>query len=336
MTVQTIEIGYKHGGPRDEYCCICCPNNNEFNDNCYCNCCPCPPTGDLCFDMIACRVLAQTNVENQPCMCDDWSFILAQSSGVDMCYYHAASGKGAEGEPCMACPDTEYILPQFKNTGSYPEAWGFSGRVCKDPDEGCYTSDPMVQTGCEGMWFTSSLCCCRTGIRAYEPEGEFPTDHPCPIVSTGLHCEGPTSGGTGTCMIDCFGFEILPIIKNAVDTTEGLVGTPCSPCAYADMPGAAGPQPNVGEFDGGCGTIFSGQCACPSCDPVKKFMLLVSGEFLINCDCQTGVFTAGVINPPFPPTTPSIAPVTIVWSGCITEYDDCDASCPTGDPFGKD
>ena len=298
-----IGIGPRHGND----CCICCPKNRR-GDSCYCNCCACPHEGDLCFEMVACQI---TYPVVQDCSCDDFKFTFKQRT--DECYEHTAGGGS-----CTQC-ESEYMGSPQKGTGlnGYPEAWGFSGKVCT----GCVTT--ATESNCSGMCITASLCCCRTGIEVTD-SGEVipPSDHPCPIAGRTRCLQGESNPPDGpyTCHMKCFWFEMEPY--NCYDSNDdGIADTPCSPCSWRDRPPWLPPGTDAG-FVGSpnCATIISGQCPCPPCkddegNPApKKFLMLVEGEMQINCDCQTGWM---------PPSGPGgIVPVTMKYTGCISSCED--------------
>ena len=298
MSVTHIGIGPRYGNT----CCSCCtappagtpgvPIGANI-DSCYCNCCACVPTEPLCFEMINCRIQGGGGGGGgSPCMCDDFSFTMDKSPA--MCYYHTDGELNPGGALCTVCL-AEY---QDQPTGAYIEAWGFSGTVCGD----CTTSSPpMSGSDCDGMCITASLCCCKTGIQVTGLPLGF--DHPCPQ----LHPNGPcategdgivTGAGPLPCSSHCFWFEIEPC------------SVPCSPCAYYTGT-EEWPQLTEGSLsNNNCANLVSGQCKGTD---GQKFMLLVEGEFLINCDCQTGWLD------PDPSMTPPIQPVVMQWSGLITE-----------------
>ena len=261
-------------GEDAEPCCVCC-------EDCYCKCCSCPVEGSLDFDMVECFYTKVGVPSTQyDCDCDDWSFTMTQAP--DMCYVHTSGGG------CSPC-DGEYQGSAFGPGGTLPydpnytEAWGWSGVICDDCTN---ESPPADQSSCGGMTIKASLCCCKTGIYSSAP------GHPCPL-DTPPSCQAtpPTVYPGGTlCALDCFWFEITPWWTYYING-GAVPDSPCSRCAAFPAGGGGGGGLIPGSLqDRICMVPISGQCGCNTCSPTKKFMLLVSGTFTINCDCQTGVY----------------------------------------------
>ena len=303
MGTTFIGIGPNHGNT----CCSCChppaQGDQPVSDNidsCYCNCCACVPTGPLCFEMVACSIAGGGLDTSTPCMCSGFSFTM--DKGTEMCYYHSSGSANPGGGQCTVCP-AEYTT---QPTGGYIEAWGFSGTVCSD----CTTSQPpMSGTDCGGMCITASLCCCKTGIQV---TGALDYEHPCPVQAP-AQCASvghgmATGAGDFPCYSHCFWFEIEPYNCYTIGTASEP-NSPCSICSTYTGEGEL-PQETVGTLStNNCAELVSGQCMGST---GEKFMLLVEGEFLINCDCQTGVVVDPMLTPP-------IQPVAMKWSGLITE-----------------
>ena len=67
---------------------------------------------------------------------------------------------------------------------------------------------------------------------------------------------------------------------------------------------------HYGSFDGGCAQPTSGQCKSAGSSPPKLFILMVEGEYTLDCDCQTGLYNASDGN---------TDPVRVHFTGMITE-----------------
>ena len=284
-------------GEDAEPCCVCC-------GDCYCKCCSCPVEGSLDFDMVECFYTKVGVPSTQyDCDCDDWSFTMTQAP--DMCYVHTSGGG------CSPC-DGEYQGSAFGPGGTLPydpnytEAWGWSGVICDDCTN---ESPPADQSSCGGMTIKASLCCCKTGIQS-SADG-----HPCPL-DTPPSCQAtpPTVYPGGTlCSLDCFWFEITPWWTYYING-GAVPDSPCSRCAAFPAGGGGGGGLIPGSLQDRISMIpISGQCGCNTCSPTKKFMLLVSGTFTINCDCQTGVYQS------FGGGGGSVTPVMMTLVGLISE-----------------
>ena len=321
MGVQSIGIGPVYGND----CCICCPTGGAYGDRCHCNCCPCPATGNLEFTMTACYL----NEVNLSCMCDGWTFIMEPRT--EECHHHDHE----IDSPCTHC-GTAYTGISSTTT-QFPESWGFSGKICDDcEDSGVFPeSPPMSGLDCLGMAITASLCCCKTGIKIVENGANLntaPANHPCPQEdSSTFDCFSHQVNQTDVeCSIDCMWFEIQgDDTAYSVPTDIGDMPSPCSPCAtYTGTWDGEYASPEInqpGSVTGLCTTIISGQCGSPNNVPEKKFMLLVTGDFLINCDCQTGVddyFPEEFFPFPAAPGPARISQVKLSYSGLITQTDD--------------
>ena len=273
-TTTTIENGQGD-------CCICCKAGTK---TCYCGCCPCVPTSDLTFSVLDCYVTV--GGVSQPCgaCADSWTFTLTKQD--TECIVHTVGDIDGQGTiSCTPCAN-EY---DDHLSDPYPEAWGFSGTVCGGTLD-CSTTDPPFESAsCGGMALRASLCCCKTGIPETE---EYTTDeHPCPMV-TASNCNGSHQMEDAPCSMDCFWFGMSTWEKYDIDSTPGN-DSPCSPCAAVQP--AFGPVIPGSLFGGGAGTCFtivSGQCQS-STTPNKPFMLAVRGQFMIACDCQTGLVGYG-------------------------------------------
>ena len=293
----TTEYIGGHAGDA-EPCCLCCGFRDAAGHaQCVCNCCACPYEGDLDFEMIYCSwTPVGTPGGAEDCMCDDWSFTMTQAP--DMCYVHTSGGG------CSPCDD-QYQGSCFNGTDpdclayrpQYVEAWQWSGVVC----DTCTTDSPPANASdCGGMSIRVSLCCCKTGVDSSA------TGHPCPLPEGEfLRCQ-PTGTVTpftpgAACDLDCFWCMITP--KDVYYINSGpLPDSPCSNCAAFPAAGGGGGSTPGTLQQRICMIPISGQCGCDICDPQKKFMLMVSGTFTINCDCQTGVYQSfggggGIVTP---------------------------------------
>ena len=290
-------------GPDAQECCLCC-------GECYCNCCACSYEGTLDFEMIECSWINPMNpTVVHECMCDDWSFTMEHKP--DMCYVHTSGGG------CSPCYDeyqghcfTESCLPFNPD---YTEAWGWSGVVC----DSCTTNSPPTNSSsCAGMGIKASLCCCKTGIPMDSDDprrGEHPCPHPNFIPPNCQSTPPSVASGNPLCSLDCFWFEITPEYTYYINGGSEP-DSPCSSCAAFPMGGGGGGGNIVGTLqDRICMIPVSGQCACTTCDPQKKFMLTVSGDFSISCDCQTGIYQS------FGGGGGSVTPVTMTVIGLISE-----------------
>ena len=278
--------------------CCSCPCSN-----CYCNCCSCYPETDLTFSMISCSIDSVTSSwtgrDCETCDGNAWEFTLSRDPNI--CYYHSSGAGG-----CTSCPD-EYNQSVYPGPHrDYPEAWGFSGKICGE----CETDDPpMISDNCGGMCIRASLCCCKTGT--YSEEWPPAEDRTCPVQSQNNCGTGPS--GDYTCDMGCFWFQMSSYECYDIDG-DGTNDSPCSPCAAVDN--SFGPDIPVTLFTseaGLCMNVVSGQCKNPNSDPEKKFMAVVKGTFQIACDCQTGeVLNYG---------TPGVSyqPVNMHFQGLITE-----------------
>ena len=203
-------------------CCLCCPDDPNFNDKCFCGCCPCPPTGCLEFTMIGCQRFWSDSPEvpdhfDGMCDCLD-CFNFKMEKRETECRWLADSSNSNCGTNSV-CGEME-SLSVNPATGLYPETWGFSGKIGPNPP-----GPPPVNCGpfaipysgvdCEGMCIIASLCCARTGIHSYAPGVvEEPVEgHPCPkqemaqcLSETQPHGEIP--GGEYRCNTRCMCFEI--------------------------------------------------------------------------------------------------------------------------------
>ena len=270
-TTKTFQNG--NGG-----CCICCTPAKT----CYCGCCPCVPAGSLTFSVLDCYVTVGGVSQSCGACADSWTFQLAKQDTECIVHTVGIDDDGYGEITCSPCINTEY---REANT-AYNEAWGFSGTVCGD----CSTTNPPFESAsCGGMALRASLCCCKTGI----PETtQYTTDdHPCPMV-TASNCNGDYQMEDAPCSMDCFWFGMSTWEEYNIDSAPGN-DSPCSPCAAVQP--AFGPVIPGSLFGGGAGTCFtivSGQCHS-STTPNKPFMLAVHGQFMIACDCQTGLVEYG-------------------------------------------
>jgi len=315
-------------------CCLCCPDN-EFSDKCFCGCCPCPPTGNLCFSFTHCGVHASPSPgmpigDMMDCSCMDcWQDIpLTRDLGYKVCERNAENVGGFS-------PACGYEYGDESASGIYNEAWGFSGKLPHpDPTDCGPWGDPYIGTDCGGMCCTIGLCCQRTGIHTLmQPDDDPPPGHPCPQYQEAQCKLGEVPAGQPTsellgdhaCLIDCFCFRILPYNCYECDTDGNPatppVPTPCSSCSSSET--EDGSTISCGSWSTTYGAgyepyIISGQCANPNVD--RKFMLQLTGKMMIDCDCQTGIITP----PPGGGPTPSLplpTPAILTWTGVIVECD---------------
>ena len=261
------------------------PDDHIDGDTCYCGCCPCYPSGPLKFSILSGRTSDGVNERplDNP---EGWEFTLGKSSSE--CKYHAEEDiRNQAWLPHWFCgstegdnfcgPYTENIefkdgagvakCPNAKQKRGYPEAWGYTGKICA----GTFTTPDCpgysYPEACGGMGIKSSLCCCKNAMTSnwggQGNERDFGDDPECP--PTPLY---DTRGGGNwpvwqrcpwehiwfrdiqneDCMIDCFVFTISPDwdaythtyqiavedeTRNGYWKLEGkTVGTSCSKCVY--------------------------------------------------------------------------------------------------------
>lgn len=201
-----------NGSAVDGDCCVCCGrttillkgNPEEFpaserikrrgpfgwGETCYCNCCACYPDSDLNFSMIQC--LKETSVLEPYLPCDaTMDFTLTQ--GAEHCFTTQAeanafiSAGGGGGGACSSYNSQtetyyeglEYTIDGGEGVGRYPEAWGYSGKVCTD--RGTLPERPSSNwpegRGEPGMEVISSLCCCKISTSATPNQGAHGHGH---------------------------------------------------------------------------------------------------------------------------------------------------------------
>ena len=122
---------------------------------------------------------------------------------------------------------TEYVDPDKKDSEHYPEAWGYTGPICRHPE---YDGDQEKATTegergysypgpCKGQEIIASLCCCKTGnySKGRNAEGGEDPDgskSACP-TEFGEDAEGKnvpplTPVKDRECSMACFSFTIQP------------------------------------------------------------------------------------------------------------------------------
>jgi hypothetical protein len=260
--------------------CNCCSPPGQ--PPCSPGCCKCPPTGDVCFDILDCQAyyLAENPVTEQDnwypidSCCDEMSFTMTHALGYPMC---TASGHSPsqDGEVDCLATGSGSGMPTGTGTGELPELWGFSGTVCGDCSGGPSRPDgldPMSgwevpywrQEECDGMCLKASLCCCVSPFGAG-------------AAGQGNRCAGgaaiPERSKTCACGITCYKFTMEPfdchVLPYSVlcppqtsyppnpDDTGSFMSA-CSPCAFLENPTRTGvfgdlpPLPAYTGCDWGC------------------------------------------------------------------------------------
>ena len=236
-------------------------------------CCKCPPTGNICFDILDCQ--AYYLAENPSTLEDNWypvascctgmSFTLTHDLGYLLCNEpgHTPSTVDVDGDSCLTT-GTGSGMPTGTGTGSLPELWGFSGTVCGDCTTGSGrpdnpTSEIDVMSGwekpwfykeeCDGMCLKASLCCC------VSPFGDG-------IAGQGNRCAGGATQQERTtscaCGISCYKFTMEPFDCHTIPYTvlcpvqTGTFKSNCSPCSYLQTPTVTGVfgSPGIDEYSG--------------------------------------------------------------------------------------
>ena len=324
-----------------EDCCVCCATHtpSRGGDGCFCSCCPCPWTGCLEFSIIACKKTMWPSTPysgyDPPDVqgdCDCMScFEIQLEPRIDECMYHWGDDSPV-GLPATSCSAQFQAGERSAGTGGFQEVWGFSGKMLgdEDCDDGPF-GPPWLDEECEGQCTIMSLCCPRTGIFCEDTTdpsyGECAEDHPCPIKGASsqdiLPCLHGDPGHEWNEIMDPYPEHICRwscgcFVWSHYDcydyTGDGVPDSPCSPCAaWTGMGGAPVTVPGqVGDWpSASVGAIVSGQCR--NHNTGRKFMIMVHGWKVIQCDCQTGVQTM-----PYPGTN-SVSPVIMEYTGLFTE-----------------
>ena len=314
-------------GPRDNNnCCICC-------GECYCNCCACPAGSCMQFSTVRCEV---TSAATDSVCCEGLEFTMTKRP--DECWAHSNGGQ---------CSPNYCLMDRKGDSTVWPDMWGYSGTVCTSCTT---DSPPMEQSNCEGACITASLCCCRTGnpdgtcaVSATCSQPTLPAIAETPECAMdcfyfemrGYNCYA-TGCGPGTDMsCSCCARRNKPDCGDCTftwsedDLTWGEDADNCNtttcPATECQEPPRGGEYDgevvttgctddiyavHYGSFDGGCGKPISGQCKVAAASPPKLFMLMVEGDYILDCDCQTGEYD---------PSTGATTPTTVHFTGLITE-----------------
>ena len=249
--------------------CNCCALAGSAP--CTDGCCKCPPTGDICFDLLDCQ--AYYLFENPVTMTNNWtpvdscctgmSFTLTHELGYALCTEqgHSPSTSDPGGNTCLTT-GTGPGMPTGTGVDALPELWGFSGTVCGD----CTSGPPRVggasptggwgeghwrQEDCDGMCLKASLCCCPSPFSGGEGFG--------PPGGAGGRCAQGASlpGRTGSCEcgVTCYKFTMAPFdcytFPNSLLCDPAVGGncsptfdSACSPCAFLEGPAVSAVYPD--------------------------------------------------------------------------------------------
>lgn len=321
-------------------CNCCAPQGMQ---PCTEGCCKCPPTGNICFDLLDCQ--AYYLKENPVTLIDNWypmdscctgmdSFTMTHELGYEICSLpgHAPSTTDFDGSTCLST-GTGAGQPSGTGVGSLPELWGFSGTVCggcttgpsrdpgADPESGWH--DPhWKEESCGGMCLKASLCCCSSpfsGGSGFGPPG-----------GQGSRCAQGASlpGRTGSCEcgVTCYKFTMAPwdcyelpntiLCPPAYGSEWAPPGTrsgdyfmsACSPCSFLESPMASAVYENMLPLYSYTGCEFD-------CDTASQFNHgSTQGGWQVWSSCEPGIAKGGGSG------------------GCgVHPYDfahDCDATCP--------
>ena len=236
-------------------------------------CCKCPPSGDVCFDILDCQAYylfedpatLQDNWAPVDSCCTGMSFTLTHALGYPMCIEpgHAPSTVDpGDGSTCLST-GTGPGMPTGTGTGELPELWGFSGTVCGDcttgpsrpagmnPMEGWSPPDAYWRAeDCGGMCLKASLCCCKAPYSGGSSIGQ------------GNRCAGgaalPERSSDCACGVTCYKFTMAPFDCHELPKTllcdvalgdEYCQGetfmSACSPCSFLEGPSASSVHPEI-------------------------------------------------------------------------------------------
>ena len=228
--------------------CSCCSYLHQLP--CTTNCCKCPSTGNLTFDIFDCQAYIYGEDDDgmeiwvpvDSC-CTGMSFPLSHDLGYTICSMtgHVPGGLDEGGTGCLTTGEAP--LPTGTGIDVFPELWGFTGTVCGD----CTTIDartspedplsgwenPHFSTDeCGGMCVRASLCCC-----------------PAPNSGNG-RCGAGGAAGTRNpkceCASPCYKFTMAPFECHDIDSgvicpgASGTFKSVCSPCSFLEMPTVTG------------------------------------------------------------------------------------------------
>jgi hypothetical protein len=238
-------------------------------------CCKCPPSGDVCFDILDCQAYylfenTVTHVQNwapiDSC-CTGMSFTLTHALGYSLCNEegHNPGLPDDDGDTCLTT-GTGAGMPTGIGTGELPELWGFSGTVCGDCSGGAPRPDNLPWSGgwdepswkseeCDGMCLKASLCCCVSPFGTGTGGGS-------PPPGQGNRCAGGATLGERNsncaCGVSCYKFTMAPFdchkIPNSVlcppATGDYYCGpeytmSACSPCSFLESPMASSVHPEI-------------------------------------------------------------------------------------------
>jgi len=234
---------------------------------CSAGCCKCPPSGNVCFDILECQAYylsgnPDTEMDNWypiASCCDEMSFTMTHALGYSLCNEegHNPGVPDSDGETCLTT-GTGAGQPTGTGTGELPELWGFSGTVCGDCTTGPPRSvDDDVFNGwddphwreeeCEGMCLKASLCCCVAPFGTGSPAGQ------------GNRCAGGAAIAEKTsscaCGITCYKFTMESFdcynhpyslvcppqtVNPSNPDDDGTFPSKCSPCAFLEGPTVSG------------------------------------------------------------------------------------------------
>jgi hypothetical protein len=314
--------------------CNCC--SPQTMPPCTNGCCKCPPSGNICFDLLDCQ--AYYLAKNPVTLIDNWypmdscctgmdSFTMTHENGYTLCREegHAPSTTSVDGSTCLDT-GTGPGQPTGTGTNSLPELWGWSGTVCGDCTTGPsrpVDMDPMSgwedpywhASGCGGMCVKASLCCCTSpfsGGSGFGPPGGH-----------GNRCAQGASqpGRTGSCEcgVTCYKFTMSPWecydLPNTVlcppasgsqyGPSGGTFPSACSPCSFLEAPMASSVYHNLPPLYTYTGCEFD--CGSPSDVTGSN-----QGFWQVWSACEPGIAKGG--------------------GGCgMPPYDaasECEATCP--------
>ena len=212
-----------NGSAVDGDCCVCCGRTtilparvspvsidhrkrmgpNSYGATCYCNCSACYPDGDLHFHTLGClkEISLGPGAGFGYLPCDGtMSFDLKRGGGdAEYCFHTQKTANILDTKAACRSVDVDglddywsvvYTPEAGEGIERYPEAWGYSGKVCTDRAEihGHIPERPSSNwpegRGEPGMEVIASLCCCKISTWAQPKQN--------------VHGEGklvPASGG---------------------------------------------------------------------------------------------------------------------------------------------
>ena len=299
-------------------------------------CCKCPPSGNVCFDILDCQ--AYYLAENPATLMDNWypldscctgmSFTMTHELGYSVCNEvgHAPS-TSVGGETCLTTGNGPG-QPTGTGTGELPELWGFSGTVCGDCTTGPSRPpglDPMSgwedaywkTDDCGGMCLKASLCCCASPFSGSSGVG--------PPGGAGSRCaQGAALPGRNSkceCGVTCYKFTmapwdcheypntvLCPPAKGSVIGPSGVTfKSSCSTCSFLEQPMHSAVYNNLPPLYSYTGCEFD-------CNSYSDVTGASQGGWQVWSSCPPGIAKGG-------------------GSGAcgVHPYDfahDCDATCP--------